>query len=176
MMNTRDGGGGSNVAGHPRQSGVVRRCPHRHVWRLATNSARVVKNGGCAQVVDACLKSSALWPRVDTMELATNMRALNGDDEAVAFADFMLRVGDGRVPVVAAPDTVEVPEAVRSPAANLDDLVGRVFPEVADKYRDEVWLHERAILAPLNASVDRANDTVLALLPGQTVTYLSVNT
>ena len=135
----------------------------------------VVKRGGRAQVVDACLKSSPLWPRVDTMELATNMRARNGDDQADEFADFLLRVGDGRLPVVAAPDTIEVPEPVRSPAGNLDALVDRIFPDLADRYRDEVWLHERAILSPLNACVDHANDMVLTRLPGEMVRYYSVD-
>ena len=135
----------------------------------------VVRHAGRAQVVGACLKSSPLWPRIETMELATNMRALNGDDQAGAYADFLLRVGDGRLPIIAAPDTVQVPEPVQSPARNLDALADRVFPNLADHYRDERWLHERAILSPLNANVDKANEIVLARLPGELVTYLSVD-
>ncbi|XP_043211412.1 uncharacterized protein LOC122375900, partial [Amphibalanus amphitrite] len=136
----------------------------------------VVKRGGRAEVVDACLKSSPMWPRIDTMELATNMRALNGDDQAGEFANFLLRVGDGRLPVVAQPDSVQVPELVVSPARSLAALVDRIFPDMAGRHRDEEWLHERAILSPLNATVDRANEAALALLPGETVTYASVDT
>ncbi|KAF0311863.1 hypothetical protein FJT64_017362 [Amphibalanus amphitrite] len=55
-------------------------------------------------------------------------------------------------------------------------LVDRIFPDMAERHRDEEWLHERAILSPLNATVDRANEAALALLPGETVTYASVDT
>ncbi|XP_043228033.1 uncharacterized protein LOC122384558 [Amphibalanus amphitrite] len=136
----------------------------------------VVRNGGRPQVVDACLKSSPLWPRIDRMELATNMRARNGDDQAGEFATFLLRVGDGRLPVVTEPDTVQVPEQVVSPAGSLPELVDRIFPNMDENYVDQEWLHERTILAPLNAIVDSANTAALALLPGETMTYYSVDT
>ena len=136
----------------------------------------VVRGGGRAQVLNACLKSSPLWARMATMELATNMRALNGDDQAGEFANFLLRVGDGRLPIVTEPDTVQVPEPVASPARRLADLIERVFPNLAERYHDEAWLHERAILSPHNATVDGVNAAVLARLPGEVVTYDSVDT
>ncbi|KAF0309099.1 hypothetical protein FJT64_019741 [Amphibalanus amphitrite] len=71
---------------------------------------------------------------------------------------------------------IPVPEQVVSPAGSLPELVDRIFPNMDENYVDQEWLHERTILAPLNAIVDSANTAALALLPGETMTYYSVDT
>ena len=139
----------------------------------------VVKNGGRAQVLDACLKSSPLWADITVMQLNTNMRAhLQHDDRAAEFSGFLLRVGNGELPVVheLGDDVIRVPAQIRSPATSVTELAGRIFPELERRYGDTEWLHQRAILTPLNADTAVVNDEMMEMLPGAAVNYRSVDT
>ena len=61
----------------------------------------VVVKGTPAQTIDACLKSSTLWPQFKQLHLTENMRVLAAADESTAaelagFAEFLLQVREGR--------------------------------------------------------------------------------
>ena len=139
----------------------------------------VVKNGGRGDVVDACLKSSPLWPSMTVLHLETNMRVqLHQDARAAEFSAFLLRVGNGELPIVRelGEDAVHVPEEIRSPARNIEELAARIFPDLAANYQDAEWLHQRAILTARNVDADAVNDVVMGLLPGALAHYNSVDT
>lgn len=138
----------------------------------------VVKKGGRAQVVRASLKKSPLWRDITVLELHTNMRAhLHGDQRAGEFAAFLLRVGNGELPALGeiGPDTIAVPEEIRSPARDVGELATRVFPDIQVNYRDPDWLRQRAIITTLNADVDAVNGLIMERLPGEAHTYHSVD-
>ena len=138
----------------------------------------VVKNGGRAQVVDACFKSSPLWPSMTVMQLETNMRVqLQHDNRAAEFSAFLLRVGNGELPIVRElGDVINVPEQIRSPATTVEELAARIFPDLDANYEDADWLHQRAILTTRNADAAVVNDALMELLPGPTSHYRSVDT
>ncbi|XP_043217555.1 ATP-dependent DNA helicase pif1-like [Amphibalanus amphitrite] len=138
----------------------------------------VVRNGCRAQVVDACLKSSPLWNTVTVMQLETNMRVqLHQDARAAEFSDFLLRVGNGELPIVRelGEDVIDVPLEIRSPATSVAELAVRIFPDLAANYVDTEWLHQRAILTPRNSDVDKVNQVLMEMLPGATAEYRSID-
>ena len=82
----------------------------------------------------------------------------NDREELQQFADWLLELGDGRVEED--DGTIELPREmceVAGTALDLPSLVEWVFPDLAKKASDAAWIAERAILAPLNATVDKIN-------------------
>nr|XP_032525562.1 fatty acyl-CoA reductase wat-like [Danaus plexippus plexippus] len=56
------------------------------------------------------------------------------------------------------------------------ELIQRVFPDIAQKFNNHNWLGERAILAAKNKDVEDLNATIQNFLPGQLVSFKSVDT
>ncbi|KAG2797813.1 hypothetical protein PC112_g21619 [Phytophthora cactorum] len=61
----------------------------------------VVVRGTPAQTIDACLKSSTLWPKFQQLHLRENMRVMSAQNESTAtelaeFSELLLQVGEGR--------------------------------------------------------------------------------
>uniref|UniRef100_A0A0L8G4K4 ATP-dependent DNA helicase n=1 Tax=Octopus bimaculoides TaxID=37653 RepID=A0A0L8G4K4_OCTBM len=103
--------------------------------------------------VRACLKSSTLWPQVKTLSLSTNMRAhLLGDCTSAAFAEYILALGEGKVP-----------------------KNDKVFPNLESNYADINWLSERTILAPKNVAVSDINDQLISQILGEERIYKSID-
>jgi hypothetical protein len=90
---------------------------------------------------------------------------LEGDD--AAFKDWLIAVGDGRVPTGRNGD-MPIPEDLRCEA----DLPESVF-QSAWVDMNYVDLAQLAILTPKNADALKLNDYILNKLPGQVVTFLS---
>ena len=59
----------------------------------------IVRKGARPEIVAACLKSSPLWQHVQVMKLSKNMRMLLAGHNSATFADHLLEIGEGRVPV-----------------------------------------------------------------------------
>ena len=58
----------------------------------------VVQRGTRADEVNACIKYSSIWSKVEKLTLTVNMRVhLHGDANAREFTDLLLQLGDGRV-------------------------------------------------------------------------------
>ena len=136
----------------------------------------VIPKGTRANIVDACLKSSHLWPFVQNFKLITNMRVLlHGDEQILSFAEDLLEVGNGDITVEMAPDQVSL-KKFGNECGTVDKLLDSVFPNVSENYTDRDWLMQRAILAPHNDSVSKINEHLMHKLPSDTVTYTSINT
>ncbi|XP_067950263.1 ATP-dependent DNA helicase PIF2-like [Watersipora subatra] len=59
----------------------------------------VIQRGTPADEINACIKSSFLWPSVVQLHLTRNMRAaILGDETSAHFAAGLLRIGEGRLP------------------------------------------------------------------------------
>ena len=83
----------------------------------------VVPQGSAGEILGASLFSSKLWERFDVFPLRTNMRlrrmiatlSEQKVEEINAFAEYLLRVGDGEVPSGDG-DVIPIPEALQSRA------------------------------------------------------------
>jgi len=135
----------------------------------------VVPKGTKTDQLLACLKSSPLWPAVRSIALATNMRArLFGHPLAEEFAAKLLQLGEGQTPV---DQHGKIPcSTISTPVSSPEELVSKVFPEIANHVHDHHWLRERAILAPRNVTVTTINHLLLDAIPGTIETYKAINT
>ena len=60
----------------------------------------VIEQGTAADEINACLKSSPMWAKVERLQLRTNMRVqLLHDCESGNFAQCFLEIGEGRTPM-----------------------------------------------------------------------------
>lgn len=127
--------------------------------------------------INACLKSSSLWRSVHTLKLTINMRVrLNDDPSAEMFAQQLLDIGNGKL----APDRntqfVSFPENFCNIVESKIELIERVFPNIATNNKNHKWLGERAILAARNVDVDEMNYRIQDKLPGESITFRSIDT
>lgn len=91
------------------------------------------------------------------------------------FAAWLLRLGNGTEPHDEL-EAIDVPEQLCQPeGADIDALLAWVYPELEANCTDPTWLAERAILTPLNATVDAINEQVTDAFPGEAVELLSAD-
>lgn len=119
----------------------------------------VVRSGTRAQVANASIRSSSLWPLFTIQRLITPIR--NAED--LPFADLVDAVGDGAGPDI----NLSFVENVHS----AKDLIDFVYPGDVLSTPDQCL--RRAILAPTNAQVDAYNTIILSQVQGQQKTYLA---
>ena len=135
----------------------------------------VVRNGTRANIVDASLKHSYLWPSISVLHLTTNMRVhLRGDEQAGMFAEYLLSIGNGSYPHTELPNVITLPTFI-SCTETLEEMKRTIYPNLQDHANDDKWLSERAILAPLNDTVNRINASLIQQFPGNVITYRSVD-
>ena len=136
----------------------------------------VIQGGTRGNIVDSCLKKSYLWDHIVVKHLHTNMRVhLHGDEAAGEFAGQLLAIGNGKYPIDASPDIIQLPESIGTFICNIDELVFRVYPDILSNLRNMAWLSEWCILAPLNETTRTINTALLAQLPGDSVEYRSLD-
>ncbi|XP_044594412.1 uncharacterized protein LOC123271894 [Cotesia glomerata] len=136
----------------------------------------VVKRGTRADEVNACLKSSNLWPKFDQLSLSTNMRVhLYGDLNAEEFSSMLLEIGNGNVEEENG--KIKIPTGIGTIVSNLDELIKNVYPDVKNlKTKSTTWLSERSILTSMNDHASRINDMILSLYEEEEKIYSSINT
>ncbi|GFY15429.1 ATP-dependent DNA helicase [Trichonephila clavipes] len=117
----------------------------------------VIERGTAADEINACLKASYLWTKVEKLYLTTNMRVqLFSDVESGAYAQKLLEIGEGHL------DTdqegmVLFTHQFCHVVESEDELIDHVFPNMQQHIFDEKWLCERTILAPKNETVAKIN-------------------
>jgi len=57
-----------------------------------------------------------------------------------------------------------------------DALIESIFPDLQANYTNHAWLRERAILAAKNIDVDAINFKIQQLLPGNEISFKSIDT
>ena len=130
----------------------------------------VVTKGTRADEMDASIKSSSLWKRVKKLHLKTNMRALiTGDASAAEWSSVLLDIGDGKL---RGPDECLIPPP-HVLVKSKEDLIKAIFPQLSQNYTNEDWLGERAILAPKNEDVDKINNELMRMIPGEERSFRS---
>lgn len=135
----------------------------------------VVPRGTRADEVNACLKSSTLWPHVTRMHLTVNMRArIGGNPNAQEFSDLLLKIGEDTFPKEE--EKVRLPSNLCQTVSSLEDLTSAVYGEVERIInRENSWLCERAILTTRNDHAAAINSTILNQIIGENVEYTSIN-
>ena len=137
----------------------------------------VVAKGTMADELKACLKSSPLWRHVKVLTLSTNMRVhLQGDVSAGQFAEQLLAIGNGKIPVDPANGLITIPGNFCNVVKSVEELKNSVFPNIQTHFKDHKWLCERAILAPKNVNVNAINLEIQQQLPGEATLYKSIDT
>lgn len=133
----------------------------------------VIVRGTRADIVKSCLKNSPLWNFVHTLKLSTNMRAHLGGG-STSFPSKLLLIGDGKVPHFE--NKIEIDRDLGERVGSIEDLISKVYPNIVEiENKDYQWMCQRAILAARNSSVNETNDLILSKLPGEKVTYTSID-
>ena len=126
----------------------------------------VVRRGRRHQVVDASLKRSVLWTQIRVRNLTTNMRVMmsSGENQAelAQFAEYLLRIGDGREPCVEGlgSDFIKIPDDLCLSDPTVANLIDAVYGLLPTMWDNQSWLSQRAILTPKNVDVDIINDII----------------
>ncbi|XP_050339701.1 uncharacterized protein LOC126766040 [Bactrocera neohumeralis] len=137
----------------------------------------VIPRSTTADELKACLKPSYLWRHVQILNLTTNVRVqIQNDPSADTFSRQLLAIGNGQLAVDRETGLTTLPDNFCNIASTKEELVSSVFPNIAENYRNHNWLAERAILAAKNKDVGQMNADILTHVPGELVTYQSVDT
>ncbi|XP_028779075.1 uncharacterized protein LOC114735542 [Neltuma alba] len=141
----------------------------------------VMPKGFRTDIINAAINSSALWPACKLFRLTKNMR-LQLASEAVdqkkvsGFSRWLLDVGDGTIGLPHEGMTdIEIPAdfLITDSLDPINSIVSSTYPALQQNITHPNYLTERAILAPTTDVVDKINDYMLSLLPGDSVHYLS---
>lgn len=136
----------------------------------------VIPKSTPADEINACLKSSYLWRHVETMKLTTNVRVqLQNDPSADTFSKQLLKIGNGAMPVDEN-GLITFPNDFCRFAQTNEELIESVFPNIGQQYKCHIWLSERAILAAKNKDVSELNMVIQSKIPGELVSYKSLDT
>ncbi|GFV16612.1 ATP-dependent DNA helicase [Trichonephila clavipes] len=130
-----------------------------------------------ADELHACLKSSVLWRHLQKLTLKTNMRVQLQRDASVGnFAKQLMDIGNGRMEIDESTQCITLPANFCKITESIDELVQKVFPNIAQIYKNHQWLSTRAILAAKNIDVNTINFTIQHGIPSETTTYKSIDT
>lgn len=125
----------------------------------------VIKRSTPADELNACLKRSHLWSKIQEFKLATNMRVhLLGDSTAEVFSNQLLSIGEGSFPLHPLTSKIKFPQNFCNLVSGIEELIEKVFPNLIMNSRNKDWLCERAILSPRNDSVEILNVRMLEQL------------
>lgn len=113
----------------------------------------VIRKGTKAEVIDASISRSAIWPNFIIHRLITPIR--NAQDPT--FAAFVDEIGDGAGP--------EISFQGFQHAESRTSLIQFTFPQHV--IGNPILCLQRCILAPTNLQVDAYNSTILNLLPSE---------
>jgi ATP-dependent exoDNAse (exonuclease V) alpha subunit len=137
----------------------------------------VIPRSTPADELNACLKSSVLWLLVQKLTLKTNMRVqLQNDASAERFTKQLLDIGNGKMVIDESTKCITLPTNFCGITATSDELIHKVFPNIAQHYKNHQWLSARAILAAKNNDVNAINFSIQNEIPGEATTYKSIDT
>jgi len=149
----------------------------------------VVEGGTKEDIISSTIIRSRLWAHVEILSLKQNMRLVCSPDdpskqqEVAAFSRWILDIGEGKIPCTARdgddePSWITVPQQllITPDEDRLAAIVHSVYPNFRARYKDPVYLSQRAILAPTNELTDIVNDYMIPLVPGTEKECLSSDT
>ncbi|ODM87033.1 ATP-dependent DNA helicase PIF1 [Orchesella cincta] len=129
--------------------------------------APVVKHGNRVKVVEACVKSSRIWPKFMELPLKKNMRVV---EDQVEFMEWLLKVGSGLNSDNQQSEFLCIPKELIS-----NDIITSVYGgDINALTNDE--MSSRSILCPKNEDTLRINEIMLEKLHGDSKAFYSVDT
>ncbi|XP_074339091.1 uncharacterized protein LOC141677199 isoform X4 [Apium graveolens] len=149
----------------------------------------VIPKKGREEIVAATISKSPLWQFCKIFKLHENMRIerdvppITIQGKKLHFRDWVLALGDGLQETIALGDDLD-PSWVRLPEElslaytgdPIETIVNDIYKDLHHMHGDLEYLRSRAILTPLNESVENVNMTVLQRLPGEFKEYKSCDT
>ncbi|XP_050053940.1 uncharacterized protein LOC126549283 [Aphis gossypii] len=96
------------------------------------------------------------------------------DPSAETFSKQLLDIGDGKV-TIDETGCVKLPTDFCTIINSKDALIEQIFPDVHIQYINHEWLAEKEILSPKNVDVDDFNLKIQQFLPGNLVSYKSID-
>ncbi|GBP75981.1 ATP-dependent DNA helicase pif1 [Eumeta japonica] len=103
----------------------------------------VIPRSTPADELNACLKSSILWKYVKTFKLSMNMRVeLRNDQCGETFSKQLLDIGYGKIPVDSSSGYITFPTNLCHFMKSKTELIEKVFPIIAQNYKDHVWMSD----------------------------------
>ncbi|KAG8370134.1 hypothetical protein BUALT_Bualt14G0085800 [Buddleja alternifolia] len=128
----------------------------------------VVPKATVQQTIDASLARSFLYKRLKRLTLSKNMRARSDP----TFSEFLLRVGNG-TELADSNGNIQIPQEMLI-KYDIDDgdaseqrLIDAIFPSLLHNATSASYMTSRAILACKNEYVDKLNDRMISIFPGQ---------
>ncbi|XP_057778382.1 uncharacterized protein LOC130997139 [Salvia miltiorrhiza] len=126
----------------------------------------VVPKATVYQTILASLVNSYLWGRMKKITLSINMRSKNDPQ----FSKFLLSVGNGEEPMddegnIKIPDDMVI--EYDNEENSLKRLIAAIFPSLARNAYSAEYMTNRAILTPKNEHVDKLNDKLISMFPGE---------
>lgn len=140
-----------------------------------------IQRGTPADEIQACIKSSCLWSKVEKLSLKTNMRVhLHNDVDSGLYAEMLLKIGDGCLDVDKE-GYISLSREFCNLVENDVDLIAHVFPELQQNLSCDQWLCARAILneivsIELIEVVSRINTDIFKDVQREMEEYLSMDT
>ncbi|KAH0692388.1 hypothetical protein KY285_019485 [Solanum tuberosum] len=132
----------------------------------------VVPKSTRAEIVNPSLVKSYLWPLMEKIQFTRNMRARTDP----TFSEFLLRVGNGDEPTIR-DNLIPLPEqlTVKHSGDGIpeESIIKEIFPNLQENVATAKYVTERAILASRNDHVDKLNDKLISLFPGESKIFNS---
>ncbi|KAL5122957.1 ATP-dependent DNA helicase PIF1 [Glycine soja] len=144
----------------------------------------VVPRGNRSDIVYATLNSSYIWNHCQILKLTKNMRLQSNPtdhsnlDELKQFSEWLLDIGDGKL---AEPNDgygeITIPDEflIKDFQDPIQAIVEATYPDLLHNYNNGDFLQKRVVLASTKDVVDKINDYVLALIPGEEKEYCSAD-
>ncbi|GFY18003.1 ATP-dependent DNA helicase [Trichonephila clavipes] len=103
----------------------------------------IISRSTPADELHACLKSSVLWRHLQKLTLKTNMRVqLQRDASAGNFAKQLMDIENGRMEIDESTQCITLPANLCKIIESIDELVQKVFPNIAQNYKKPSVAHE----------------------------------
>ena len=142
-------------------------------WR---QTLPVVPMASKEQKIAATILFSQCWKHVKVLKLTENLRIKKhgGNPE---WANYLLTVGEGRLPihVINGIEYTRVPNSLVIESGRVSDLLQAVYANLSEKFKDKIWLYNRAIICPKNDDVHEINNAMLKLFPGKEEIFYSID-
>ncbi len=127
--------------------------------------APVVKHSSKTKLIENCIKSGKIWNSFQIIKLSKNMRA---DPKEIAFAQYILKLGEDKLPIEFGDDIIEVPKKCIVTGCIIEDLYSN------SPTNDQI--KNNCILCPKNVHVNSLNEEINKIINGETKEYTSIDT
>ena len=109
------------------------------------------------------------------LEFTENTRVRNSSKESASFADFLLKVEDGKLAIAKelGPCKVRLPHSLMMDSGNLENLCQFHLPNLENNFTEPAWLCSQMIISPTNSAVSDVNNVMIDMFPGQARVYKS---